>query len=118
MGTHPIFESDFDCLTDCVINDIKMPGAETEKKTETPVVEEKTPVEQMKEKVAEEAKNGDKKTEDKPVAAKEGDADADSSDEKKEEEKSDEKKTEEAKDDEEKEDEETGTKRKAEDKDE
>ena len=83
-----------------------MPGAETEKKTETPVVEEKTPVEQMKEKVAEEgkfwilkvqnltsnqAKNGDKKTEDKPVAAKEGDADADSSDEKKEEEKSDDK---------------------------
>ena len=83
-----------------------MPGAETEKKTETPVVEEKTPVEQMKEKVAEEgnsgilkvqnltlnqAKNGDKKTEDKPVADKEGDADADSSDEKKEEEKSDDK---------------------------
>ena len=34
-----------------------MPGAETEQKTETPAVEEKTPVEQMKEKVAEEGKH-------------------------------------------------------------
>merc|ERR1712131_162450 len=24
MGTHPIFESDFDCLTDCLFQEIKM----------------------------------------------------------------------------------------------
>merc|ERR1711920_432547 len=34
MGTHPIFESDFDCLTEWVVDRVQDPGIENEKKKE------------------------------------------------------------------------------------
>jgi len=30
MGTHPIFESDFDCLTDCIMNFLNCDSYATE----------------------------------------------------------------------------------------
>merc|ERR1712159_378648 len=41
MGTHPIFESDFDCLTDCQARRFSMAKKETEAKLEQSVKVEK-----------------------------------------------------------------------------